>query len=179
MEYANTIMRETFPQSQETGYMELGFTTRMYKFRDYMKVMNIAIGIAKVFVYGFVALLTLIGLTNVISTISANVRMRSREFAILQSVGMTRGGLKRMLNFESVICTSKSLIIGLPLAIALTYFINLPVRAAFPIPYKFPLLPCIYCALLVFAITWATMRYSTKRLNSGSLIENIRGTDGV
>jgi putative ABC transport system permease protein len=177
IDYANAVMSEMFPPG--TGYMESGFNTRVYTIQDYMKVMNIAIGLAMVFIYSFVALLTLIGLTNVVSTISANVRMRSREFAVLQSVGMTYGGLRRMLNLESVMCTAKSLIIGLPLAIALTYLLNLPIRAAFPIPYRFPWLVCVYCVFAVFAITWVTMRYSANRLRGGSVIDAIREGAGI
>jgi putative ABC transport system permease protein len=172
--YANTVMAESFPQDPEETYMERGFNTRVFTISDYMKVMNIAVGLTMVFVYSFAALLTLIGLTNVISTISANVRMRSREFAVLQSVGMTYRGLKRMLNLESVMCTFKSLIIGLPLALALTYLINLPIRAAFPIPYQLPWLACVYCVFGVFAVTWVTMRYSASRLKNNSIVETIR-----
>jgi putative ABC transport system permease protein len=171
--YANVVMEETFPQDQESGYMELGFNTRVYTIRDYMKVMNIGIDLTMVFAGGFVVLLTFIGLTNVISTISANVRMRSREFAVLRTVGMTYDGLKRMLNFESVICTAKSLTIGLPVAIVLTYLINLPIRSAFPIPYQFPWLACVYCVCAVSAVTWITMRYSAFRLRGGHTIEAI------
>ncbi|GHU94679.1 hypothetical protein FACS1894208_06190 [Clostridia bacterium] len=178
IDYANAVMGEMFPQAPEATYMEFGFNTRVYLIRDYMKVMNIAIELAMVFVYSFVALLTLIGLTNVISTISANVRMRSQEFAVLQSVGMTRGGLRRMLNLESVMCTVKSLIIGLPLAIALTYLINLPIRAAFPIPYQLPWLACVYCVVVVFAVTWVTMLYSASHLRGDSIISAIRAEGG-
>jgi putative ABC transport system permease protein len=174
MDYANTVMGEAFPRDQEFGYMELGFTTRVFKIQDYMRVMNIAIGLATVFVYSFVVLLILIGLTNVISTISANVRMRSREFAVLRSVGITYGGLTRMLNLESVMCTAKSLVIGLPLGIVLTYLINMPIRAVFPIPYQFPWLAVCECALGVFAVTWATMRYAVSRLKNDNIMDAIR-----
>jgi putative ABC transport system permease protein len=174
IEYANAVMGEIFPQAPESGYMELGFSTRVYTVRDYMKVMNIAIGLAMVFVCCFVALLTLIGLTNVISTISANVRMRFREFAVLRSVGMTRDGLKRMLNYESVLCTVKSLTIGLPAAVALTYLINLPIRSAFPIPYRLPWLAVAECILAVFAITWATMRFAAMSVKGDNIVETIR-----
>jgi putative ABC transport system permease protein len=174
IDYANVIMGDVFPQGQESTYMEAGFNTRVFEIRDYMKVMNIAIILAKVFVYSFVALLMLIGLTNVISTMSTNVRMRSQEFAVLKSVGMTHNGLKRMLNLESIMCSAKSLIIGLPLAILLTYLINIPIRAMFPVPYQFPWIAVVWCIVIIFAITWVTMRYSAARLRGKNIIETIR-----
>ncbi|MDR1536779.1 MAG: ABC transporter permease [Clostridiales bacterium] len=178
-EYANAVMDEIFPRGSEAGYMELGFSTRVYTLQDYMKVMNIPIGLAMVFIYSFVALLSLIGLTDVISTISANVRMRSREFAVLRSVGMTYGGIKRMLNFESVICTANSLIIGLPLAVALTYLINLPIRSTFPIPYQFPWLACACCIFAVFAVTWVAMRHCASWLRCEGVIGAILTEGGI
>jgi putative ABC transport system permease protein len=139
-----------------------------------MKIMNISIVFAEVFLYSFVVLLTLIGLTNVISTMSTNVRMRSKEFAVLQSVGMTYSGLRRMLNLESIMCSGKSLIIGLPIAIVLTYLINLPIRSVFPVPYQLPWLAAIWCIAVVFGITWITMRYSASQLQRRNVIETIR-----
>jgi putative ABC transport system permease protein len=174
IEYTNAVLDEFFPQEPDSAYMEAGFTTRVYETEDYMKIMNIAIVLATVFVYGFVVLLMLIGLTNVISTMSANVRIRSKEFAVLQSVGMTYTGLKRMLNLESIMCSAKSLVIGLPIAIVLTYLINLPIRSTFPVPYQLPWLAAALCIVAIFAITWVTMRYSISQLRKRNIVETIR-----
>lgn len=174
IDYANEVMDELFPQAKDSAYMELGFTTRVYKIRDYMKVMNIAIVLVQVFVYSFVALLMLIGFTSVISTMSANVRLRFREFAVLRSVGMTRGGLNRMLTLESLMCSARSLIIGVPLAVILTYLINTAIRSVFPFPYSLPWLPIIYCSIGVFAITWLTMRFAISRMQKENIIDAIR-----
>ncbi|MCL2665213.1 MAG: ABC transporter permease [Defluviitaleaceae bacterium] len=77
-----------------------------------------------VFVYGFIAMLTLVVLTNVISTITANIRSRAREFAVLRSVGMTTDGLRRMLNAESLLCSGRSLAAGVPIGLACSYIIH-------------------------------------------------------
>jgi len=140
--------------------------------------MNLGITIASIFVYSFIVILTLIGLTSVISTISTNVRMRSREFAVLQSVGMTYGGLKHMLNLESIMCSAKSLLWGLPIAISLTYLIHLPISSTFPITYQLPWLAIIQCVAGVFAITWVTMRFSVSRLRNENIVESIRSETG-
>lgn len=126
------------------------------------------------FIYGFVGMLTLIGLTNVISTISTNVRSRSREFAVLRSVGMTDGGLKRMLNLESILCSMKSLIIGVPLGIACSYLVYNALEMPVEFSYAIPWTPIIGCVGGVFVITWATMQYSAARLRGGSVVDTIR-----
>ncbi len=176
--YANEVMAQIFPENTDASYMESGFNTRVYKMNDYMKVMNIAIVLASIFMYSFVVLLMLIGFTNVISTMSTNVRMRSREFAILQSVGMTAAGLKQMLNLESVLCSMKALMYGLPVGIIVSIFINLPIRSMFPIPYALPWLAIILCVLAVFLITWSTTRYAAHRLQKQNIIETIRSESG-
>lgn len=176
--YANKVMAQTFPEGEKSSYMESGFNTRVYKLDDYMKVMNIAIVLASVFMYSFVVLLMLIGFTNVISTMSTNVQMRSREFAILQSVGMTSGGLKRMLNLESILCSSKALMYGLSIGIIMTFLINKPIRSMFPIPYELPWLAILLCILVVFLITWSTTMYAAHRLQKQNIIETIRSESG-
>jgi putative ABC transport system permease protein len=127
-----------------------------------------------VFIYGFVGMLTLIGLTNVISTIATNIRSRSREFAVLQSVGMTHKGLNRMLNLESILCSIKSLVYGIPLGIAASYLIYTGVLRAVYFGYAFPFIPILQCVAAVFVITWVTKRYAAARLRGGSVVESIR-----
>lgn len=178
MEYSNKVLGNMFPNNTNSSYMENGFNTRVYKMNDYMKIMNISICLASVFMYSFVVLLMLIGLSNVMSTLSTNVMMRSREFAVLKSVGMTPESLKRMLNFESILCSYKSLFYGLPIGIAVTYFINLPIRSMFPIPYKIPWISVFLCVLVVFLITWVTTRYAAHKLKNQNMIETIRAESG-
>jgi len=132
-----------------------------------------------VFIYGFVGMLTLIGLTNVISTISTNVRSRAREFAVLGSVGMTHSGINRMLNLESILCSVKSLIFGLPLGIAASVLVYDAVMSSVFYDYHFPFLAVVQCVVAVFIITWVTMRYSASRLRGKNIVETIRSESGA
>ena len=179
MAYANLVMNEMFPRDDEDTCMGLGFTTRVFETGDFVRVMNLGISIAAVFVYSFTALLTLIGLTSVISTISTNVRMRSREFAILKSVGMTQSGLKHTLNLESIMCSSKSILFGLPIAMTIIYLIYLPIRSMFSINYETPWLVIMGCVVAVFAITWLTMRFTVSRIRNVNIVESIRSESGA
>lgn len=177
-DYANLVMAEVFPNDGNNGYMEAGFNTRVYEINDYMKVINMVVVIIAIFMYSFVILLMLIGLTNIISTMSTNVLMRSREFAVLQSVGMTPEGLKRMLDLESILCSAKALLFGLPIAILFTYVISLPIRAMLPIPYELPWFAMLLVVCTVFSITWATTRCAAHRLRNQNIIEAIRSESG-
>ena len=126
--------------------------------------------------YGFAAMLALIALTNVISTISTNTRIRAREFAMLTSVGMTPGGIKHMLALESLISSTRALIFGLPLGSLAAWGIYLGtqmdrVRFGFIFPWQMTLA----CMAGIFVVTFVTTRFSAARLRKESIVETIRG----
>lgn len=174
MDTAREILAAHFPDQSTDSYMQDGYSARVYATDDYNRVMNVAIVIALIFLVCFCALLMLIGFTNVVSTLSTNVLMRQSEFAVLQSVGMTPEGLRKMLALESILCSLRALVIGVPLGILLTYVVNLPIRAMFPVPYHFPLLPILLCAAGVLALTLAITTLAARRLRSQNIIDRIR-----
>ncbi|MDD3404403.1 MAG: FtsX-like permease family protein [Hespellia sp.] len=177
--YADDVLKQEFPEEENASYMEAGFSTRVYRIDDYVKVMNISIVLILVFMYSFVAILMLIGFTNVVSTMTTNVLMRSQEFAVLQSVGMTPEGLRKMLNFESLLCSAKSLAIGVPIGVVLTWLMNKPIRKMYPIQYELPWLMVILCMIGVFAITCGITNLALRRLSSQNIIESIRSDRGM
>ena len=65
------------------------------------QTMNTIIFIVEVLVYGFIALISLITVFNIVNTISTGVAMRKKEFAMLKSVGMTPKGFNKMLILET------------------------------------------------------------------------------
>ncbi|MDO4280223.1 MAG: ABC transporter permease [Peptococcaceae bacterium] len=174
LEYATTVMNTHFPDQSTDNYMSHGYSSRVYESDDYVKVMNIALVAGLVFFGCFCGLLVLIGMTNVISTLQANVLMRTGEFAVLQSVGMTPEGVRKMLAFESVLCTLRAILIGVPVGWLLTYLANLPLRASFPIPYHLPWQISLICSLAVLALTLLVTALSVRRLRQQNLIETIR-----
>jgi len=172
-EYTRGFFHDMLPQSDDIGFNATVFDQAAEEnaVRSLFNTIMIAM-------YGFIGMLTLIALTNVISTISTNVRSRSREFAVLQSVGMTHGGLRNMLNLESILCSIKSLVYGVPLGVGISYLLYLSMMESVWFPYEPPLLAIIQCIAAVFLITWLTMQYSASRLKGGNIVENIRGVDG-
>ncbi|MBB6214360.1 putative ABC transport system permease protein [Anaerosolibacter carboniphilus] len=56
-----------------------------------------------VLLYGFVAVIALIGALNIINTISTNLILRTREFGTLRAVGMTMDQMQRMVITEGVL----------------------------------------------------------------------------
>ena len=173
MAHAKAVLEKYFPQGGKE-YGEAGFVSRVFGAQDFAKIMNIAIVLAFFFLYAFVFLLGLIGIINVLSTEMFQVKMRAREFAVLQSIGMTSDSLQKMLNLESVLCAGKALAAGLPIGVLLVLLMKYCVQQIIPVPFRMPWGMIIGVILLSFALMWGTVRASVYTLKNQNLVETIR-----
>jgi len=127
----------------------------------------------------FTLLLVAIALTNVISSINENVKSRYKEFATLQSVGMSVKGIKRMLLFESVFCSVRALLIGLPLGTIIAFSINQYINASSVVPFSVPYLQMMIVSIVAFLFSYTIMCLACKRLKSLNVIETIRNGNAM
>lgn len=132
------------------------------------------ITIINVFAYGFIALISLVAMTNVFNTISTNVILRSRDFAMLQSVGMTRREMLRMLGFECILYGTRALLFGIPVSIFLSYLIVDSINQGYPLPFQIPWIPLGIACLSVFVVVFATMAYAAGKLRKQQLVEALK-----
>lgn len=58
--------------------------------------------LVSIFLYGFITVVALIGITNIFNTITTNMELRAPEFAMLRAVGMTGREFRRMIWLESL-----------------------------------------------------------------------------
>ena len=130
--------------------------------------------IIRVFAYGFIVLISLIAAANVFNTISTNISLRRREFAMLKSVGMTAGGFNRMMCFECLLYGSKALLYGLPVSAVVTYIIFLAVHEGFDVGFAMPWSAIGIAAFSVFAVVFVTMMYSMRKIKKDNPIDALR-----
>lgn len=130
--------------------------------------------IIKVFSYGFIILISLIALANVFNTISTNIMLRRREFAMLKSVGMTRKGFKKMMNFECVLYGIKSLMWGIPAAFFVTWLIYRSISGGYDTAFYLPWASVAIAIGSVFAVVFATMVYSMRKINRDNPIDALK-----
>ena len=130
--------------------------------------------IVSIFLYGFIIVISIIGITNIFNTITTNMALRNREFAILKSIGMTNKEFRKMINYESFIYGLKALIFGLPVGVLLSYLIYEVTADIYTTQYEFPVIPVLISIVFVFAIIFITMGYSVKKTKNQNIIETIR-----
>ena len=127
-----------------------------------------------IFLYGFVVLITLIGVANIFNTISTNVALRRREFAMLKSVGLTPKGFNRILNYETIFYGLKALAYGLSAAIPISVFIFNAFGNMFEFTFFLPWKEIAYCVAGVFIIVFITMLHAAARLKKENIIDALR-----
>lgn len=127
--------------------------------------------IVSIFSYGFIILISLIAAANVFNTIHTNIGLRRKEFAMLRSIGMTRGGFRRMMAFECLLYGSKSLLYGLPAAFGVTWLIYQAMQSGLEVPFFIPWLSLPVAIGSVFLIVVASTVYAMKKISEGSTVE--------
>lgn len=132
------------------------------------------ITIIRVFAYGFIVLISLIAAANVFNTISTNISLRRREFAMLKSVGMTQKGFRRMMNCECLLYGSKALLLGLPASYGITYLIYRAVTTAYETSFHLPWAAIGIAVLSVFLVVFATMMYAMRKVKKDNPIDALK-----
>lgn len=128
-----------------------------------------------VFAYGLIVVIALIGITNIINTLSTGMELRSREFATLRSIGMTDKQFVGMVRLESVFISVKALAIGVPLGILISYLLCVMMnRMDDAIIYEPPYKAIILCILVVIMLIYAIMKLSMTKLRHNNIIETIK-----
>lgn len=139
-----------------------------------VKQMKSIYTVIAIFLYGFIIVISLIGITNIFNTITTNMTLRKREFATLKSIGMTSNEFNRMIFLESFFYISKSLLIGIPIGVLLSYLIFKGFTNQVLFSYKVPFKGIIVSiAIVCLLIVWLN-NYSSKKANKGNVIETIR-----
>lgn len=147
----------------------------IFDYEENVRQFNAIMLIVGIFVYGFIGVISLIGLTNIFNTISTNMQLRSKEFASLKSIGMTKKEFNRMIRLESLMYGIKSLIIGIPLGVLGVFAIfSAFSRGNVPMSFVFPWKAILISIAAVIIVVWLIMKYSISKVNKQNIIETIR-----
>lgn len=169
-EYQDTFEKETEGNPE---YSQISFSVSNLdkQMRDEKSLFTLL----GVFAYGLIVVIALIGITNIINTLSTGMELRSREFATLRSIGMTDKQFAGMVRLESVFISVKALVIGVPLGILISYLLCVMMnRMDDAIIYEPPYKAIILCIVVVIMLIYAIMKLSMTKLRHNNIIETIK-----
>lgn len=175
--YANTSNHTSLTNRIESmsGTGDSESYISIFDYEENVRQFNAVMLIVGIFVYGFIGVISLIGLTNIFNTISTNMQLRSKEFASLKSIGMTKKEFNRMIRLESLMYGIKSLLIGIPLGIAGVFAIfSAFSNGNVPMSFVFPWKAILISIAAVIIVVWLIMKYSISKVNKQNIIETIR-----
>lgn len=138
------------------------------------KMMNNLYTLLGIFLYGFIIVISLIGITNIFNTITTNVELRKPEFAMLRSIGMTNIEFNRMIRLESLFIGFKALLYGIPIGVLLSFFIVLALADGEDLSFTPPYVAIIISIVVVFILIFVIMNYSINKISKQNTIETIR-----
>ena len=163
------------PQKLE-NYIKDYYSSKFYinNYESMVQQENAMWLVIAIFLYGFITVISLIGVTNIFNTITTNMKLRSKEFANLKSVGMTKNEFNHMIRLESIFYCTKSLLIGIIIGNVLSYLIYKAFAEGFEMGYLLPIKGIIIASVAVVLLITVIMKYSLNKINEQNIIETIR-----
>lgn len=119
-----------------------------------------------------------IGMLNFINAILTSIISRQREFAMMQSIGMTTNQLKNMLSFEGVFYAAATMLLSFVLGSIMSLgVVSAITREMWFCKYNFVMLPLVISApiLLLFGVIIPLIAYRTA--NKKSVVERLRESE--
>ena len=130
--------------------------------------------IVSIFLYGFITVITLIGITNIFNTITTNMALRKKEFATIKSIGMTKKEFNKMINLEILFYLTKSLFYGIILGLIGSYLVYLSFASNYDAGFIIPIKSIVICSSSVILLITVIMKYAIKKTDKQNIIETIR-----
>ena len=175
--YAQSNDTDKLDEEVEQYKTENSFTNsdlNAFNMEESIRAENAVVLVISIFLYGFIGVITLIGITNIFNTITTNMNLRKKEFAMLKSIGMTKKEFNRMIRLESIFYGVKSLVIGIPIGLVLSYGMYNVFRNSMEIEYVLPYKSIVVAVIFVAIVIGIIMRYSMSKINKQNIIETIR-----
>lgn len=129
----------------------------------------------QLFVMCFSIIMALIAVANVFNTLANSIILRTREFAVLKSVGMGNRAFARMLAYECASYAARGLVIGLAAATVVAWALHQATALAFEgLAFSLPWAYVGAAAGMVLAVLALSVAYALVRARAGSIVEALR-----
>lgn len=130
--------------------------------------------VIKVLVYGFIAVISLIGSLNILNTITISIIIRRKELAALKSIGMSQRDLKKMIIYEALIYGFSGSLQGIFFGCILSYIIYLAASGILKIQWTIPYEACFITFVSALFISYLSVLVPLRKIQKDNLIDVIR-----
>lgn len=141
--------------------------------QDYEEDRN-TMAAVNVLTYGFIVLISLIAIANVFNTISTNLMLRRKEFAMLRSMGMSPKEFKKMMNFECLIYGMRAIFYGVVFTILISFAIRYSIGAGADVDFIIPWMYLGIAVAGVFAVVFVTMLYTMHKIKKNNIVDELK-----
>lgn len=124
--------------------------------------------------YAISVIIALVGVLNFINSMVTAIISRKREFAMLQSVGMTKRQLCRMLTFEGLYYAGLTLAMSYLCASVVVGIIVRGIAAVGYSTFHFTLLPLVICTPILIGLAVLIPYLCFRNLGKQSIVERLR-----
>ncbi|MDK8180132.1 FtsX-like permease family protein [Paenibacillus sp. UMB4589-SE434] len=130
--------------------------------------------VIKVLVYGFIAVISLIGSVNIINTITISIIIRRKELAALKSIGMSQKGLKKMIIYEALIYGVSGSLQGIFFGCILSYIIYVAASGVLKLEWTIPYIACVITFAAALIISYVSVLIPLRKIQKDNIIDVIR-----
>ena len=132
------------------------------------------VGLFKLLVTIFSVVCLLIAVANVFNTLSTSIILRTREFAVLQSVGLGPTGFRRMLVAECASYALRGLGYGLVFSVGVVWLFWEALSSAVGISFELPWGYVAGAVVGVVAVLGLSVAYALRRSHALNIVEALR-----
>ena len=133
--------------------------------------------VINVFVYGFIVIISLIGIVNVVNTISLNILLKKKEFGTLGTIGMSERQLSKMVILEGMLHGIISSIIGGIISLGLVLIAVKIINFGLTVSNKIYWQPFVIGFTINLLVVLIASLIPLNKLKKMSLVETIRNIE--
>ena len=160
------------------GQMVVNLTVGKKKYAEVEEEMQEYLITAKVLGTGLSVILLLVGVMNFVNTMVVNVNTRRYELAVLESIGMTKRQIKRMLFMEGFYYWGVSLSLAVTIGTAIFILLYMIFsKVAYYAVFSYPFIPLVLVSGLVLLICLIVPIWVYKTDVNLPVVERLRLTE--
>ncbi|MBP3540180.1 MAG: ABC transporter permease [Oscillospiraceae bacterium] len=126
------------------------------------------------FIYGFLVLIALITVFNVINSVAMSVAARTKQYGVFRAIGLSDTQLSRMIVAEATAYAVTGSVLGTALGLGLNKLLfDIMISARWGDTWSVPVSGLIFILLLVAASVALAVYAPIKRIQKMSIVENI------